>query len=621
MAKRATLLLMASIMLVGLTLAASAVEGQDSAWRESVDPQVLEEATGGGDVEFILLLSDQADLSPADKLATKKDKGAYAFRELRRVAAASQPAIISELRTRGASFRPYWIANMIWVRGEMSLLQAMAGRADVAFVHANTAIRADLPRSDGATRQTVASGIEWNVLRIGADKVWAQGFLGQGIVIGGQDTGYEWDHPALKDHYRGWDGSAANHNYNWHDAIHSGGGICGPDSLEPCDDFGHGTHTMGIMVGDDGTSNQIGVAPAAEWIGCRNMDQGNGTPITYSECFQWFLAPTDLNDQNPDPAKAPHIIDNSWSCPPDEGCTQPDILQLVVANVRSAGILTVQSAGNTGPSCGSIDTPAAIYDDSFTVGATSSTDSVAAFSGRGPVTVDGSNRLKPDVVAPGVSVRSSYPGHSYVTLSGTSMAAPHVAGMAALVLSANPSLLGQVDQLEALIQESALPLPTTEDCGSVTGDQIPNNTTGYGRVDAWAAVQGAMLTPRLTKWVTPTIASPGGVLTYTLTVTNNDGGPVVTGLQLSDRIPEQTKFLFSAPDAHRNGADLSWQLESLMPGQQWQVNYAVQVSHWAGDTILAEGLMLTADGDLEIQGPLVTTPVLARSFYPLAIGQ
>ncbi len=612
---------MASIMLVGLTLAASAVEGQDSAWRESVDPQVLEEATGGGDVEFILLLSDQADLSPADKLATKKDKGAYAFRELRRVAAASQPAIISELRTRGASFRPYWIANMIWVRGEMSLLQAMAGRADVAFVHANTAIRADLPRSDGATRQTVASGIEWNVLRIGADMVWAQGYLGQGIVIGGQDTGYEWVHPALKDNYRGWDGSAANHNYNWHDAIHSGGGICGPDSPEPCDDFGHGTHTMGIMVGDDGTSNQIGVAPAAQWIGCRNMDQGNGTPITYSECFQWFLAPTDLNDQNPDPAKAPHIIDNSWSCPPDEGCTQPDILQLVVANVRSAGILTVQSAGNTGPSCGSIDTPAAIYDDSFTVGATSSTDSVAAFSGRGPVTVDGSNRLKPDVVAPGVSVRSSYPGHSYVTLSGTSMAAPHVAGLAALILSANPSLLGHVNQLETLIQESALPLPTTEDCGSVTGDQIPNNTTGYGRVDAWAAVQGATLTPSLTKWVTPTIASPGGVLTYTLTVTNNDGGPVVTGLQLSDRIPEQTKFLFSAPDAHRNGADLSWQLESLMPGQQWQVNYSVEVSHWAGDTILAEGLMLTADGDLEIQGPLVTTPVLARSFYPLAIGQ
>ncbi len=203
-----------------------------------------------------------------------------------------------------------------------------------------------------------------------APDVWAQGFTGQGAVVGGQDTGYQWDHPALINQYRGWNGTTADHNYNWHDAIHSGGGVCGANSPEPCDDSGHGTHTMGTMVGDDGAGNQIGMAPGARWIGCRNMDQGNGTPATYSECYQWFIAPTDLNDLNPDPSKAPDVINNSWSCPLSEGCTDPNVLLADVEAVRAAGILTVHSAGNSGPTCSTVDTPAAIYDASFTVGAT-----------------------------------------------------------------------------------------------------------------------------------------------------------------------------------------------------------------------------------------------------------
>src|SRR4029077_4971644 len=143
----------------------------------------------------------------------------------------------------------------------------------------------------------IEPGINW----INAPDVWAQGFTGQGVVVGGNDTGYRWTHLALKNQYRGWDGSAADHNFNWHDSIHSGGGTCGADSQVPCDDDGHGTHTMGTMVGFDGGSNQIGVAPGAKWIGWRNMDQGNGMPSTYSECFQFFIAPTDLNGNNPDP--------------------------------------------------------------------------------------------------------------------------------------------------------------------------------------------------------------------------------------------------------------------------------------------------------------------------------
>ena len=144
--------------------------------------------------------------------------------------------------------------------------------------------------------------------------------------------------------------SNADHNYNWHDSIHGpiggqGQNPCGYDTQAPCDDHGHGTHTTGLAVGDDGAGNQIGVAPGAKWIGCHNMDQGVGRPETYTECFQWFIAPTDLTGQNPDPTKRPHVMNNSWGCPTSELCA-PDSLQQIVENTTAAGIFVEVSAGN-----------------------------------------------------------------------------------------------------------------------------------------------------------------------------------------------------------------------------------------------------------------------------------
>jgi subtilisin family serine protease len=325
------------------------------------------------------------------------------------------------------------------------------------------------------------------VRQINADDVWAAGYEGQGVVIGGQDTGYDWSHPALQQQYRGWDGVAANHSYNWHDAIHEGNFVCPANSPEPCDEHGHGTHTMGTMVGEAGAM-RIGVAPGARWIGCRNMDDnGNGTPASYAECFQWFLAPTDSAGNNPNPALAPDIINNSWGCTTQEGCVDANALLVIVDSVRAAGILTVNSAGNSGPGCGSVNTPPALYDASMTVGATDSADNIAAFSSRGPVSRDGSTRPKPDLVAPGVGVRSSYPG-GYASLSGTSMAAPHVAATAALVISADPTLAGQVDRLEELMLLSARPRFGGQVCGGVDGATRPNNTYGWGRLDAYVAL-------------------------------------------------------------------------------------------------------------------------------------
>ena len=395
-----------------LALAATFGVARGEELSQKVDPWVLETASRG-DTEFLVMLREQGDLRGARALSSKAQKGAFVMDALRSTAERSQRPLLEFLVRRGVEHRPFWVANMIWVRGSSSLIEELAARSDVFHIYANPKVRFDGPVASGPAPDFPASpdAIEWGVVKVHAPEVWALGFTGQGIVVGGQDTGYEWDHPAIKLKYRGWLGLAANHNYNWHDAIHSGGGSCGADSAEPCDDHSHGTHTMGTMVGDDGFSNQIGVAPGAKWIGCRNMDEGVGTPTTYSECFEWFIAPTNLAGANPDPAKAPHVINNSWGCPPSEGCTDPAILQTVVENTRAAGIEVVVSAGNAGSGCSSVEDPAAIYDASFSIGATDSSDNIAGFSSRGPVTIDGSGRMKPDVSAPGVDcVRASPAG-------------------------------------------------------------------------------------------------------------------------------------------------------------------------------------------------------------------
>ena len=128
------------------------------------------------------------------------------------------------------------------------------------------------------------------------------------------------------------------------------------------------------------------------------------------------------------------------------------------------------------------------------MGAVDSDGALGSFSSRGPVTVDGSGRTKPDIVAPGVNVLSAFPQGSYEYADGTSMAGPHVAGVVALVWSANPSLIGRVAETEQILIETARPydvarfgLPT---CAA--SDTLPNNAVGYGLVDAYAAVARAL---------------------------------------------------------------------------------------------------------------------------------
>ncbi|HEY5909596.1 MAG TPA: S8 family serine peptidase [Verrucomicrobiae bacterium] len=458
-------------------------------WDTKIAPDLLQ-ASVPGETECLLVFAEQADLSAAAALKTKAEKGAYVFERLTETARRTQDQVLLRLAERRVEHRAFWVANMIWARVDQSALKELSQRPEVARIMANPAVRLPEPQLPSEMPKTLA----WNLTLIHVPEVWGLGFRGQGIVVGGQDTGYQWNHPALISQYRGWNGSQADHNYNWHDAIHglnphnTNANPCGYDIQAPCDDQAHGTHTMGIMVGDDGAGNQIGVAPGARWIGCRNMERNWGSPASYTECFQWFLAPTDLNGQNPDPSKAPDVINNSWLCPPAEGCGDPLVMQTVVQNVRAAGIMVVSAAGNAGPACGTVADPIAIYEAAFSVGATDSNDRIANFSSRGPVTVDGSNRMKPNVAAPGVSIRSSVPGGGYGTMSGTSMASPHAVGVVALLLSAHPELRGNVQAMERLLEQTAVPRTNADICGGLASTNVPNNTFGWGRIDALAAL-------------------------------------------------------------------------------------------------------------------------------------
>ena len=286
----------------------------------------IDHTANGKEAEFLIILPDQADLGGADALATKEEKGRYVRDALWTKAETTQGPLLNWLRGQNVEHRSYYIVNMIWVKGSRDVALALAARPDVARLEGNPQIqnyREEPPAIDETAEPNTPTAVETGINYTKAPLVWATGFTGQGVVVADADTGFRWDHNALKNKYRGWNGAAANHDYNWHDSIHTGGGTCGANSLAPCDDFGHGTHTLGTMVGDDGAGNQVGMAPGAKWIGCRNMDQGAGTPARYIECMEFFLAPYPVSGTpaQGNPSLAPDVTSNSWGCPASEGCS------------------------------------------------------------------------------------------------------------------------------------------------------------------------------------------------------------------------------------------------------------------------------------------------------------
>jgi len=499
-----------------------------------IAPWVMEHTANGQEAEFFVVLADQADLGPAASFPTKTEKGRFVFQTLQTKAQTTQASILQLLRDRAIEHRSFYIVNAILVKGTRELAEMLAARPEVARIEGNPQIHNELPQRGSVEkaepRPRTPATVEPGVNYIHAPQVWALGFTGQNVVVASADTGVRWTHNALKPHYRGWDGQNANHNFNWHDSIHdSTGNPCGNDSPFPCDDFFHGSHTTGTAIGDDGMGNQIGVAPGAQWIGCRNMDQGNGTPARYIECMEFFLAPYPINctPNEGDPSKAPDITINSWGCPASEGCS-PNTLEAAVAAQGAAGIQMVVAAGNGGSACSTVSDPPGIYAESYSIGAlTTGTDTIAGFSSRGPVTVDGSNRIKPDITAPGTNTRSATNAcdSCYTTASGTSMATPHISGAMALLWCALPSLRHQITDSRDALNNSAVHIDSTQ-CGAAGP---PNNVYGWGRIDIAEAVgiPSPTATPTPTPTATATPSACGATATPTPTATATPTGTPV----------------------------------------------------------------------------------------------
>jgi len=471
---------------------------------------------------FLIIMAQQANVSQAQTMGDPLERRRFVRQRLIQTAQRSQAPVRAALDEAGLSYRPFYLINMIQVDGHYRRMDEFAALPGVARVMHNPNVRPYPVESSGIgynDASTGQAGPGWNVTQIKAEAVWAMGITGQGIVVGGQDTGYDWTHPALDQAYRGAANGAVSHAYNWHDAW--------AGTVQPFDDDQHGTHTMGTIVGDDGTGNQIGVAPGAQWMGCRNMQRGLGNPASYAACLEFFLAPYPPGS-NPftggDVSQAPHVVNNSWACPDREGCDDA-VLQPALDALRAAGIMMIVSAGNAGPGCQTVTEPPALYDSVFSVGATGRGGNIAFFSSRGPAVLHerdsgdapGEALLKPDISAPGARIRSSLPGGGYGLADGTSMAGPHVAGLAALLWSANPALIGQIEATEMIIRQSAtatgvsgacpagrqpsaegslleqveaMSNPTLCACGNVTG--VPNNVYGWGEINALEAVKLAL---------------------------------------------------------------------------------------------------------------------------------
>jgi serine protease AprX len=435
----------------------------------------------------IVTLRQQADLRGVGG-SQRAQRLQGVIRALKATANATQGPLIGMLNSwRGQglvqNFQAFWIFNGFSVTAMSEAINALAHNPNVLSI-----------TSDDIAIVPASGAVEPNIYLVNAPGIWNQGFSGQGVVVANMDSGVDLTHPDLAARWRGGSNS-------WYDPY--------GQHATPADLSGHGTQTMGVMVGGDAGGTSIGVAPGAQWIAVKIFnDRGRSTSTAIHQGFQWLLDP----DGDPNTADAPQVVNNSWTYG-NPGCNltfEPDLEAL-----RSAGILPVFAAGNGGPYSKSSYSPAN-NPSAFAVGATNYNDQIYAYSSRGPTTCGGSSGPFPELVAPGVNILTTDLYGIYSTNSGTSLAAPHVAGGLALLLSAYPNL-SAAEQESALIQ-SAVDL----------GASGPDDVYGYGRLDLlgafnWLAssptpTPGPSATPTASPTTTPT-AQPSATQTSTPTPT------------------------------------------------------------------------------------------------------
>jgi uncharacterized repeat protein (TIGR01451 family) len=450
---------------------------------------------------FIVYLRQQKSLTQFNQqvFASQMAQRQAIFASLVESAQAAQAAVKSTLDSAMATndvigYQSFYIINALAVEGNLQTLIQLAQRDDIERIAANYPL---VPADELSAQATAAnpaidaaglSPNNWNITLVGADRVWSGlGVRGEGAVVADFDTGVSFRHPALVNSYRGnLHNGQFDHNYNWFEPdgnLYPNGNLGPSLSKSPNNCDTHGTHTMGTMVGDGGKpGTQIGMAPGAQWIAVPgicggSMPGGIHDDIGALKAFQWLLCPTDLSGDlaTADCSKAPDAVNNSWG----SANAVNDVLRPAIQRLREMGIAPVFAAGNPTAGPGSIGTPANAP-EAITVGATDSTDQVAYFSGRGPSFYEGEQ--KPELSAPGVEVLSSVYSSEYLHGSGTSMAAPHVTGLIALMVSADLRdgvRDFSVDELEHFMELTAVDL----------GEHGPDNDYGYGRINAYEAVR------------------------------------------------------------------------------------------------------------------------------------
>jgi subtilisin family serine protease len=472
----ATLVLTALSLLMTQGFAAPPIPPADK-----IEAGLLDRLTTEGPADLVVRFAEQPDLSAAYRM-NWVDRGEFVYRTLYEAAAGSQKAAQSYLDSRGLRYQTFVAGNELYIwTGDLDAVNALAAMREVASLRLARTYYLD-PILSKAEVTAAPNALAWGITDTKANQFWATfGVQGDGILVANIDTGVQWNHPALDQSYKcaGDPGNAAC----WADPSN----ICGGT---PCDNNGHGSHTMGTMVGDDDPSLtwQAGMAPNAQWIACKGCESSSCSDYALSACGDWLLQPGGST------ANRPHVVNNSW------GGSGGENWYLAKVNAwRAAGIFPAFSAGNEGSGCSTLGSPGD-YQESFASAAHDSGRAIASFSSRGPSAFGHDPYTKPNISAPGVNVCSTVPTDGWSCgYSGTSMASPHTAGAVALLWSCNPSLIGQIDSTFQYLQNTANAAPAGN-CGAPPDGQ-GNYTFGYGYLDILAAGQ-AYCTPPVTP--TPT---------------------------------------------------------------------------------------------------------------------
>ncbi|MGI5188509.1 S8 family serine peptidase [Promicromonospora sp. CA-289599] len=500
-----------------------------------------------GTTDFWLRFAEKPDLSEAEGITSWSERGDYVYETLLAAAEASQKDAVAELEAAGTEYTSHWATNAILVEdGSLDLAKDLAADTQVLEVRPRTHYEAPDPveTTGAANEAAAAAGPTWGIAAINADDLWNEGITGDGIVVANIDSGVDGAHPALSGQYRGA-GEADPDAYNYFSV---------DGRQDPHDNNGHGTHTMGTMVGGTvqdggGVNRAVGVAPGAEWIAAAAASAGGGlTDAALIASGEWILAPYDQGSANPvpDTTKRPHVVNNSWGA---DFSTDPFMEDIVTA-WEAAGIFATFSNGNAGGlGCEAAGSPAS-RTVNYAVGAFAQSGKIAEFSSRGP---GQSGTVKPDIAAPGVDVLSTLPGRKSGFKAGTSMAAPHVAGAVALLWDAEPDLVGNVQATRTILDGTAHDV-NDPSCGGTADD---NNVWGEGKLDVLAAYEMAQESTFTT--TVPTVSGDyrvGAPLTASVAPWSPVAAFTYQWRRDGDMIAGATKSTYTPDDADL-GAELS----------------------------------------------------------------